>query len=104
MLISKTRKNSVGVSRRRSRHDHAQITLEFIFSMMVVLVMIYSLIMVLRWSGVDLAERRLAHDQYLTVDVNQNYGNKNINDGPLKQLEPSFYEPMGLKATFSPGN
>ncbi len=72
-------------------------TLEFIFSMMVVFIIIYSLVMVLRWSGLDLAERRLSHSTQLTENIVQDY--INAEDGPLKQIDPVFKQPLELKGT-----
>jgi hypothetical protein len=75
-----------------------QMMIEFTFSMIMALIMIYSAVMVLRWSGLDLAERRLAHDKKLRVNIDENASS--IADGPLKQLDSYFYQPMRINATF----
>lgn len=73
-----------------------QITLEFLFCMVVVLLMIYGIIYVFRWTGVDLAQRRIAHDTRI--------GNFRSSIGPRtaheeeRQMDPYFYTPVGMDA------
>lgn len=74
-----------------------QMMIEFTFSMIMALIMIYSVVMVLRWSGLDLAKRRRAHDKTLREDID---GFSTLNEGPLKQLDSYFYQPMRINATF----
>lgn len=68
----------------------AQVSIEFTFSVIMALIMLYSVVMILRWAGLDLAERRLSHDQLL---IKQNVG-------PLQQIDPYFHDPIELNATF----
>ncbi len=56
-------------------NNKAQSTIEFTFAMIVVLFLIYGMIMVFRWAGMDLANRRYMQDKSLT-------GSKN----PVEQL------------------
>lgn len=98
---------------------NGQAAIEFVFCMIIVLLMMYGTIMIFRWSGVDLAERRMAHDKTLRQDVaggwgrdcevwwfnpllNQTVCNKytDINDGPFKQLDPFFYRSVGMNAVW----
>lgn len=67
----------------------AQVSIEFTFSVIMALIMLYSVVMILRWAGLDLAERRLSHDQVLTGG-----------GGPLRQIDPYFHDPIELNATF----
>ena len=75
-----------------------QVALEFTFCMIVVFLMIYGIIMILRWTGMDLAERRRAHDMRLTAPIAQDYGNPT--DGPLFQVDPYFYSPIKMNAVW----
>jgi len=78
-----------------------QVILEFALSMIIVLLMIYGCIQILRWTGLDLVERRKQHDQILfRVDVNEDYVNRT--DGPMRQLDPYFYDPIDMNAIFVP--
>lgn len=109
-----------------------QSIMEFSFCMVVVLLMLYGTVMVFRWTGIDLAERRLAYERSLAADAFEDYGdcmvyNRNDppacvpmehpscgvfyeccrclegstqEDGPLKQLEPVFYEPVRMNAVW----
>jgi hypothetical protein len=67
-----------------------QSTIEFTFAMMVTLILFYALFMVFRWAGLDLAERRYAHESLLS--------NESLR--PEQQLNPDFYKPRKLDAAF----
>ena len=98
-----------------------QAMIEFTFCMIVIFLMIYAIMMVLRWVGVDLAERRLAHEEQLRVGVEEDYGScslydtcawtcpgggccltysSNFSDGPLRQIDPYFYTPTKINAVW----
>jgi len=92
-----------------------QVMLEFIFSMIIILLMIFGTMMVFRWTGLDLAERRIAHDSLLTSPTIGSYGDcivfdtvfpfpciqwSTAADGPLKQIDPFFYRPIKMNAVF----
>ena len=82
--------------------NRAQVILEFTFCIIVVMLMLYGLIMVFRWTGVDSAERRLAHDRRLTSeDINPDYPQDNPGEGPLWQIDPYFYKPIGMNAIWN---
>lgn len=70
--------------------NNGQATIEFTFAMMVTLIMVFALFMVFRWVGLDLANRRFAHDQTLTNDALR----------PEQQLNPDFYKPRKLDTAF----
>lgn len=65
-----------------------QMTIEFAFSVAMSLIMLYSLVMVLKWAGTDLIERRIMHENKLTTG------------SALEQIEPFFQKPIKLDATF----
>jgi hypothetical protein len=49
----------------------AQSTLEFTFAMIVIIFLIYGMVRVFRWAGMDLANRRVTQDSSLmTLDIN----------------------------------
>jgi hypothetical protein len=94
--------------------NNGQVIIEFTFCMIIILLMIYGLMMVFRWTGVDLAERRRAHDTVLMQDINVDYGGCAVFNsmsgvclqempqwsGPLKQIDPYFYVPMKINAVW----
>ena len=84
---------------RCRRKSKGQVLMEFAFSMIIILFIIFGLIMVFRWTGLDLAERRRAHDTVLMGTIIEDYGN--VIDGPLKQIDPFFYNPIEMNAVHS---
>ena len=78
--------------------NRGQVMMEFTFCAAVVLLMLFSLIMVLRWAGSDLAQRRIAHDDSLV----QGSPDDGVTDAtvPLRQLEPYFYRPIKMNAVW----
>jgi hypothetical protein len=50
--------------------NKAQSTIEFTFSVIVTMFLIYGMIMVFRWAGMDLANRRVAQDKAITRNIN----------------------------------
>lgn len=81
------------------RWTKAQVLIEFSFCMVVIFLMIYAAMMIFRWTGSDLAARRVAHDDLLTTNVEQRYGGT-IANGPLKQIDPYFYRPGKMNAVW----
>ena len=92
--------------------------MEFLFSMVIVLLMIYALIMIFRWTGLDLVGRRQAHENKLVTNINENYGVCNgfdsgfppsciswvdPNSGPMQQLDPYFYKHVPMNAVWGGG-
>lgn len=75
------------------KSQKGQMMMEFIFSMMVIFFMVYSTVQIFRWIGLDLAERRKAHDDKLLIGVAED------KSGPLSQIDPIFYDPLPLDAT-----
>ena len=78
------------------KQRQAQVILEFTFCMVILMLMIYGVFRVFRWSAVDSAERRLAHDQKIFAPIDEGYGPPG--NGPLKQIDPYFYKPIKMNA------
>lgn len=103
---------------RKPAGRQGQVMLEFAFCMVVLFLMMYGLIMVFRWVGLDLGQRRQAHDELLITDITQDYGEclvygpfgascliwssdpSAVADGPLKQVDPYFYKPTRMNAVW----
>ena len=66
----------------------AQSTIEFTFVLIVIFFLAYGLVRVFRWAGMDLAERRWAHEDVLT-DPTSNTD---------QQLNPDFYRPKRMNS------
>ncbi|MDO8579978.1 MAG: pilus assembly protein [Candidatus Omnitrophota bacterium] len=67
-----------------------QVILEFSFSMMVVLLLMFGTIMVFRWTGLDLVARQKSHDALLF--------NEDLT--PEEQIDPFFHAPLPMNATW----
>ena len=67
-----------------------QVILEFSFSMMVVLLLMFGTIMVFRWAGLDLVARQKSHDATLF--------NEDLT--PEEQIDPFFHAPLPMNATW----
>ena len=70
--------------------QRAQSTLEFTFAMIVILFLMFGMVKILRWVGMDLAERRVAHDQTLTKP----------GATVEEQLKPDFYRGKRIDAVY----
>ena len=85
---------------RLLKNKAAQVTLEFTFSMVLVLLLMYGVIRVLTWISLTLAERRVAHDHSLTSQAVLDDW-RTPNDSPLRQLQPEFYATNKLRLVFN---
>lgn len=92
-----------------------QVMMEFTFSMIIVLLMIWAATQIFRWAGLDLVERRKAHDDVLTdlTLLSQCIASCDTGSGPScglncqenpPHLEPNFYQPIKLNAIWSDPN
>ena len=81
---------------------NGQVIMEFTFCMIIVMLMIFSTMMIFRWVGLDLAERRMAHDEALTQDVpaSPEYSYAQRSQGPMIQLQSRFYKPIKMNAVW----
>ena len=80
------------------QRNKAQVTMEFSLCMLIVFLMIFALIRILRWTGVDLVERRRAHKHVLYQSIQQDYSAAAPWEGPLKQIDPYFYSSSPMNA------
>jgi hypothetical protein len=70
------------------RPSLGQATIEFTFAMVIAVLLLLGMIQVLVWSGQDLADRRQAHETYLTTDRRG-----------IEQTNPTFYYSSPISAT-----
>ena len=92
--------------------------LEFTFCMIILFLMMYGIIMVFRWVGLDLGQRQQAHQAVLEQDIDNKYGQcaawdytdpfnpicadfRNVTRGPLTQIDPYFYTPTSMNAVWA---
>ncbi|MBI4308989.1 MAG: pilus assembly protein [Candidatus Omnitrophica bacterium] len=68
-----------------------QSTIEFTFVLVVIIFLVYGLIRVFRWAGMDLAERRFAYEKSFSGNTVE------------EQLRPDFYRSKRLHMTFKDG-
>lgn len=84
---------------KNNKRSKAQATIEFTFSMIIIVLLMYALVKAFRWAGMDLAERRAANDKVFALNIIENWAQAEINTlGPGKQLVGDFYrtKKMGL--------
>ena len=92
----------MGSKIKNSKHSLAQVTIEFTFCMIVIVLLMYALVKAFRWAGMDLAERRASNDQIFTVSINEDWGSGLINtEGPGKQLVSDFYRTKRMGLVFN---
>ena len=74
----------------------AQSAIEFTFCMVIVTLLAYGVMKAFRWVGLDLAERKAAHDGTLTTAIDERW--TDYETGPLRQLSFGFYtrKKMGM--------
>ena len=70
----------------------AQSTIEFTLAMIVIVFIIYGMVRVFRWVGMDLAQRRFAQDSTLT---------NLIGTDPSSELNPDFYRYQSMDAIYN---
>ena len=104
-----------------------QVMLEFAFCMIILFLMMYGIIMVFRWVGLDLGQRQQAHEAVLTAGIDTAYGScalwtcasyddsgscvawaapcllddRPVERGPLSQIDPYFYTPSAMNAVWA---
>ena len=69
----------------------AQSTVEFTFAMIVVMFLIYGMVQVFRWVGMDLAQRQYLQDNTLVTLANAD---------PASELSPVFDQGLPLAAVY----
>ena len=102
--------------RKQNKKKTAQIMIEFSFSMIVALVMLFSVMMIFRWSGFDFGWRRVDHDIKLMNVVTEDFqvggclmlsasspsgcARYQFIDGPIEQIDPYFHKPLRMDAAW----
>lgn len=76
-----------------------QVTLEFTFCFIIVLLLLYGCIMAFRWAGLSFAGIRQEHESSLTTGINESW--TFYKEGPYKQVNPDFYEPLKMNLIFN---
>ena len=64
--------------------------MEFTFCVVIAIMFILAFILAFRWSSLDFANRRIAHDESLVAPINEDWSDPEV-DGPLKQLDTEFF-------------
>jgi len=73
----------------------AQSTIEFTFAMVAIMFLIYGMVHVFRWVGMDLAQRRYSQDKAITMDLS------NVANGdPSAQLNSDLGSVRPLAAVY----
>ncbi len=78
--------------------------LEFTFCMLIISLMIYSMMMIFRWVGVDLAERRVANEKSMLKGFGpggystDTTGGTVFSQSPMVQMDTYFYKPIKMNA------
>lgn len=100
--VTLTETSYVTVAAQRNPRAQGQVTLEFTFSMIIVILLMYGIIQVMSWIATSLAERRVSSDQSLTATVAVEDWNDIYTDpSPLTQLQPEFYSPKKMNLVFN---
>ena len=74
----------------------AQSTIEFTFAMIAIMFLIYGMVMVFRWAGMDLAQRRWTQDTPLNVQTNA----ENPTGDPAVQLNDYVDHVLPMAAVY----
>ena len=76
-----------------------QVMVEFTFCMIILFLMMYGLVMVFRWAGLDLSQREAAHEALLAGPISEDYVAPSM--GPLRQIDPYFYQPAKMNGVWA---
>ena len=79
-------------------NSRGQVVAEFVFCFVLVMLLFWGCILVIRWAGVSMAQRRIAHDSVLTTGVNDEW--KYLPDSPLRQVNPDFHDGKKMNLIF----
>ena len=110
------------LNRKNINDRNGQIMVEFTFRMIVALVMLFSVMMIFRWSGFDLGWRRVDHDIKMLNVVTEDFrvgpclqasiappipgvtlspcARYQSIDGPIEQVDPYFHKPVRMNAAW----
>jgi hypothetical protein len=73
------------------RMTTGQSTIEFTFAMIVIMFLIYGMVRVFRWTGMDLAQRRWAQDNSITTLVGSDPSSELNSDIDMPQPMAAVY-------------
>ena len=73
--------------------NRGQSTIEFVFAMIACVFLMFGMIQVFRWAGLDMAQRRWAHDAVI-ADPNKT---------TEQQLTPEFYRSSRMRVVGNAG-
>ena len=81
----------------------AQSTVEFTFAVIVIVFLIYGMVRIFRWVGMDLAGRRMAQDETLIYPSwpNADYSTNPNQFDPNAQTNPNFYRVQSMDAIYN---
>ncbi len=77
----------------------AQVTIEFAFCLVMVILLLYGIVKIIRWSGFSLADRRIEHEKILHTSVYDKFTDDA--QGPLRQVYPDFYKTKEMNLIFN---
>ena len=87
--------------KKQKKFLFGQVTMEFLFCMIIVVLFMFGFVQALAWIGITLAERRAAGDASLTsITAVEQWRDFNTDPSPLTQLNPNFYKPKKMKIVF----
>ena len=85
-----------------NKRSPAQVSIEFTFCMIIIVMLMYGIVKAFRWAGMDLAERRAANDQIFSININEQWETGKINtEGVAKQLVANFYRTKSMVLVFN---
>ncbi len=83
-----------GKTRFKKNIRPGQVSLEFMFGMIGVVLLVVGMIQVFAWTGTDLMKRFNSHDALLVSPISTSQP-----AGPLEQVRPMFYSITKINAT-----
>lgn len=78
----------------KNKSHKGQAILEYIFAMFMVALLVYGTVKVWEWTGLDLRDRRVHHEESLTNHIS------GAADSPLQQIDPFFHQVRRIKGVY----
>ena len=106
------------MNKEKNKFDEGQIMVEFSASMIIAMIMLFSVMMVFRWSGFDIGWRRVDHDLKMMNVVSEDFSvgdcvpgyrtaaspsgcaKYQAIDGPIEQIDTYFHKPLKMRAAW----
>ncbi len=88
---------------RKQYFSRAQASIEMVFGLIMVVLMVFAVLKVALWAGLEMAEVQLNHDATLTnVSTTMNPSGNNWANGPMGQIDPvPFHKPLKIDAVWN---